>query len=73
MDKLHNPPQILFVPICNQCGQRIYETVGFHSCPDQCSKGVLYLRYEIEPATCPHCGALFEQIIMPTNPSFTKY
>ena len=67
MDKI--PARILFVPVCSKCGQRIEGPVSFQYLYETGNS----MDYSINPQTCPHCNAFFEQIIMPTSLPFYGY
>lgn len=50
---------ILFKPTCSNCGRVLNGDV-------ECGSGIDYAM--IAPSACPHCGCVFESIVMP-NPT----
>lgn len=50
---------ILFMPVCSNCGRVINTDVKYRS-------GIDYAM--IAPSACPHCGYTFESVVMP-NPT----
>ena len=50
---------ILFMPVCSNCGRVIDTDVKYRS-------GIDYAM--IAPSVCPYCGCTFESVVMP-NPT----
>ncbi len=57
---------ILFMPVCSNCGSVIHHDVKYRS-------GIDYAM--IAPNVCPHCGYTFESVVMPkpTNSGIFHY
>lgn len=61
---------IQFMPVCTECKKVIFDYID-------CNNEVLSMdnvryptHYQITPYSCPNCGAIFEQIVMPTRLPF---
>lgn len=55
---------ILFKPTCSNCGQVIDGDVKYRS----------YIDYQmITPNICPHCGCIFESIVLPNATRWGRF
>ena len=66
---------ILFMPVCTKCLKIIWQEIdGRQSVDIICgSPRLMSATYDISPDKCPHCGALFSNITIPTKLPFTAY
>lgn len=66
---------IMFVPVCTKCWKIIWQEIDVQQrVSNICgSPGVMYATYDISPNKCPHCGALFDNVTIPTRLPFNAY
>ena len=66
---------IIFMPVCTKCLKIIWQEIDGLQSVDviRDSPRILGATYYISPYNCPHCGALFNSIIMPTKLPFNPY
>ena len=66
---------ILFMPVCTKCLKIIWQEIdGRQSVGIICgSPRLMGATYDISPDKCPHCGAWFNNITIPTKLPFNAY
>lgn len=58
--------RIEFKPTCSACKRQIHGKIDCATFSEKLCGNVIQ-DYTIEPLTCPYCGALFEEIVMPVS------
>ena len=66
---------IMFMPVCTKCLKIIWQEIdGQQSVGDiYGSPRLMGAKYNISPDKCPHCGAWFNNITIPTKLPFNLY
>ena len=66
---------IMFMPVCTKCLKSIWQEInGQQSAGVICgSPKLMDATCDISPDKCPHCGAWFNNITIPTKLSFNSY
>lgn len=60
---------IQFMPVCTKCKKVIFDYID---CNNEVwhMDNVGYVNCQITPYSCPNCGAIFEEVTMPTELPF---
>ncbi len=63
---------IMFMPVCTKCLKIIRKRIDAWQSVDMVcgSPKIVNAAYDISPDECPYCGALFNNITMPTKLPF---
>ena len=66
---------IMFLPVCTKCLKIIWQEVDMPKRVDIIgdSPKLMGAIYDISPDKCPHCGALFNYITIPTKLPFNAF
>ena len=66
---------IVFLPVCAKCFKIIWQEVDAPQSDGVIdgSPRLMGAKYDISPDTCPHCGAWFDSIKIPTKLPFNSY
>ena len=66
---------IMFMPVCTECWNIIFQEIDVQQSSGivRDSPRLIYPKYAISPDKCPHCGALFNNITIPTKLPFDSY
>lgn len=66
---------IMFMPVCMKCLNIIWQEVDAPQSVGVIggSPRLMGAKYDISPDKCPHCGALFNSIKIPTKLPFNSY
>ena len=57
---------IVFLPICKECLNIIWQTVDYEK------HNITGEEYDITPNKCPHCGRFIDSIVIPTKLPFNS-
>ena len=65
---------IMFMPVCTKCLKIIWRKIDARQSVDTVcgSPRLINATYDISPDECPHCGALFNNITIPTKLPFNS-
>jgi len=66
---------IMFMPVCTKCLKIILQEIDVQQrdCNVFDSPRLMGATYDISPDKCPHCGAWFNNITIPTKLPFNAY
>jgi len=62
--------EIRFMPVCTECKKIIFERIDCNNMVWQKDTIRYCVNYQLTPYSCPNCGAIFEQIEIPTRLPF---
>lgn len=66
---------IMFMPVCTKCWKIIWQEIDVRQNVGviRGSSWIMGATYDISPYKCPHCGAWFNNITIPTKLPFNTY